>query len=84
MKNLYFLWYYLNWLEFVTYILIPSAIILIILVYIFFNIKILKLSYNFDIDFLDSLDKMNEKELNDIKLTLKCSDELKYYKKEKI
>lgn len=46
MKGLYFFWYYLNWLEFVTYVIIPSAILLVTLVYIYFNLKIFRLSMN--------------------------------------
>ncbi len=50
MKTLYFLWYQLNWLEFVTYVIIPSSIILVILVYIFFNLKVFRLSLNLNDD----------------------------------
>lgn len=44
MRTLYFFWYHLNWLEFVTYIIIPASIILVILVYIYFNLKVFRLS----------------------------------------
>ena len=53
MKSLYFFWYYLNWLEFVTYVLIPSAMILVILTYIFFNIELLRFALNLELDILD-------------------------------
>lgn len=44
MKSLYFLWYYLNWLELITFVLIPTAIVLIIFVYLYFNIELIKLT----------------------------------------
>ena len=51
MKSLYFFWYYLNGLEFVTYILIPVAIVLVILVYLYFNADIIRSTIGFDLDF---------------------------------
>ncbi len=50
MKNLYFFWFYLNWLEFVTYVIIPSSILLVILVYIYFNLKVFRLSMHLNDD----------------------------------
>ena len=43
-----------NGLEFVTYILIPSAMVLMILIYIYFNYWAIKATFNFDVfDFDD-------------------------------
>lgn len=65
MKTIYLFWTQFNWLEFVTYILIPTSIVLIILVYLYFNIKLLKLSLDFEIDFLEKIDKsLNEDKIN--------------------
>ena len=71
MKNLYFLWYELNWLEFITYVLIPNSIILVILVYIYFNISLIKISFDFDLSFLTILDKNYENKFRLIKKKLK-------------
>lgn len=54
MNSLYFFWTQLNWLEFVTYVLIPTAMVLVILTYIYFNIELLKLSFNFEIEIFDN------------------------------
>lgn len=60
MNNFYFLGYNLNWLEFVTYIIIPSSIIIMILLYIFFNYWAIKSTFSYDIeedyDFEDKID----------------------------
>lgn len=50
MRSLYFFWYHLNWLEFVTYVLIPTAIVLVILVYIYFNLRVFRLSMHLNDD----------------------------------
>lgn len=46
MRTIYFFWYTLDWLEFFTYVLIPASIILVILVYIYFNLRLLRFSVN--------------------------------------
>jgi hypothetical protein len=46
-------------LEFVTYILIPTAMVLVILVYILFNIRFLKLSFDIDLNLIKLLEKSN-------------------------
>jgi hypothetical protein len=74
MKIIYFLWYQFNWLEFVTYILIPTSIILVLLTYILFNIKLLKLSFDFDIEFLTDLDKKYKKTFKSIVKKLERED----------
>lgn len=56
---IYVFWTPMNWLEFVTYVIIPSAIVLVILLYIFFNIRLLKLSFDYDLSLLPELDKLN-------------------------
>lgn len=48
MNTIEFFWYSFNWLEFVTYILIPLAMILMIVVYIVSNLKLIELCFNFD------------------------------------
>lgn len=63
MKTIYFFWNQLNWLEFVTYVLIPTSIVLVILVYLLFNVRIFKLSFDFDISFIEELDKKYEEDL---------------------
>ncbi len=50
MRTIYFFGYYLNWLEFVTYVIIPLAILSMILVYIYFNINIIIASFKFSWD----------------------------------
>lgn len=59
MRTIYFLWYNLNWLEYVTYVIIPSSIVLVILVFIYFNLRLLRTSLNVSQDdknkFLDIL-----------------------------
>lgn len=67
MNNIYIFWTHFNWLEFVTYILIPTAIILVILLYIYFNIRLFKLTFDFDIDLVNSFDETNEKQLSLLK-----------------
>ena len=53
MRTIYLFWLQYNWLEFITYILIPTSIVLIILVYLFFNIELLKVSLNLEFDIID-------------------------------
>lgn len=59
MRTIYFFWYNLNWLEYVTYVIIPSSIVLVILVFIYFNLRLLRTSLNVSQDdknkFLDIL-----------------------------
>jgi len=57
MRTLYFFWYQLNWLEFVTYVIFPSSIVLIIFVYILFNLKLFRASAN--LSNRDELDILN-------------------------
>lgn len=64
MRTLYFFWYELNWLEFVTYILIPTSMILVILAYIYFNIEILKLTFNIEFEIFD---KKLKRDIKDFK-----------------
>ncbi len=73
MKTIYFLWYQLNWLELVTYILIPTAMVLVILTYILFNVRALKLSFDVDINLIKLLEKSNNMKFDTI---LKKIDEL--------
>lgn len=58
MRYIYFFWYHLNWLEFVTYVLIPTAMVLMVLVYILSNIKLLKISLENDNEIFNKLDKV--------------------------
>ncbi len=51
MRTLYFFWYQLNWLEFVTYIVIPTSIVLMVLVYVYFNISLLRKSSKLTLDY---------------------------------
>lgn len=56
-------WIYFNWLELVTYVLIPTAMVLIILLYIVANIKLIELSFGWDYSVLEKLDSFsNEKQ----------------------
>ncbi len=70
MRSLYFFWIQLNWLEFVVYILFPVSILAIILVYIYFNIQYMKLSYDVDLKILKFLDDNFEKNFCKIKKNL--------------
>ena len=76
-------WSDLNWLEFVTYIIIPSSMLLIILIYLYFNIRLLRLSFDFDLSILAKIDKNLEENQKAIK---KLLDEYyaKFYKIEDI
>lgn len=65
MRSLYFFWYYLNWLEFVTYVLIPTAIVLVILVYIYFNLSLFRKLLH--ISFLDENKILSDLYLDDLK-----------------
>ena len=67
MNNICIFWNHFNWLEFVTYILIPTAMVLVILVYIYFNIRLFKLTFDFDIDLVSHYDESNEKQLQNLK-----------------
>lgn len=58
MRYIYFFWYHLNWLEFVTYVLIPTAMVLMVLVYILSNIKLLRISLEYDNEVFTKLDKV--------------------------
>lgn len=64
MYHIYILWIELNWLEFVTYVIIPAAMILMILVYILFNLDGVKLSIGYEEGLLE---KIEEKERQDNK-----------------
>lgn len=66
MKNFVVFGYTLNWLEFVTYIIIPSSIILVILVYIFFNIRLIRLTMESNIEFLDDIESQCNDKLKSI------------------
>ncbi|MDD2870664.1 MAG: hypothetical protein PHS49_01630 [Candidatus Gracilibacteria bacterium] len=59
MRTIYFFGYNLNGLEYVTYVIIPSSIVLVILVFIYFNLRLLRTSLNVSQDdknkFLDIL-----------------------------
>lgn len=57
MNTIYLFWSEFNWLEFVTYILIPTSITLVLLVYLYYNIQLLKLSFDFEMSFLEKFDK---------------------------
>ena len=70
MRNIYVFWAEFNGLEFVTYILIPSSILLVVLIYLYFNIRLLKLSFDFDISVLAKIDKNLEEKHNAIKKIL--------------
>ena len=59
MKDFLIFWQQFDWLEFVTYIVIPGAMILVILTYILFTIRLLKLSFDIDLDFLWVLERLN-------------------------
>ena len=61
MRNIYVFWVELNWLEFVTYVLVPTSMTLVILIYLYFNISLLKLSFDFDINLLKKIDNNLEK-----------------------
>ena len=83
MRNIYVFWSDLNWLEFVTYIIIPSSMLLVILIYLYFNIRLLRLSFDFDLSILAKIDKNLEENQKAIK---KLLDEYyaKFYKIEDI
>jgi len=53
------LWYSFNWLEFVTYILIPTAIFLIILLYIWANFKLILLAWDLNKEILSGVNAEN-------------------------
>lgn len=59
MRSLYFFWYHLNWLEFVTYVVIPAVMICMILVYIYFNLSLFrkssKISFDYKVEIMDKL-----------------------------
>lgn len=57
MRYIHFFWYNLNWLEYVTYVLIPTAMVLMILVYILSNIRLLKISFEYDNEILTKFDE---------------------------
>ncbi len=65
MRSLYFFWYHLNWLEFVTYVVIPTAIVLVILVYIYFNLSLFRKLLH--ISFLDENKILSDLYLDDLK-----------------
>ena len=85
MKSLYFLWYYLNWLELVTYVLIPTAMVLIILTYIFFNIELIRLTFNFDVDLAYRFEKLREKrkKINELDEARELKEKLKKIRESK-
>ncbi len=64
MDTIYILWYQLNWLEFVTFAILPIAVVVLSLVYLLFNIRLLKFSFDFDIYFLTELEKSYTKKLD--------------------
>lgn len=87
MRTLYFFWYHLNWLEFVTYVIIPSSIIIVILLYIFFNLKILRASMKISSEEKSILEDilLKDKLIEDILIKkLDESIEKLEYKKEKM
>jgi hypothetical protein len=60
MNNFYVFWSTLNGLEFITYVLIPSAMLLIILVYIYFNARLIRLSIELNQEWFNKIyDKMD-------------------------
>lgn len=59
MEFIYIFWYKLNGLEFSTYIIIPSAIICMILLYIYFNFKILIIAWELNNDIMKHLEDEN-------------------------
>lgn len=56
MNSFKFLGYTLNWLEFVTYIIIPSTIIIMILLYFLFNYKNIVKAMDCEDNYLNELD----------------------------
>lgn len=77
MRSLYFFWYYLNWLEFVTYIIIPTSIVLVILVYIYFNLKVFRLSMNLtDISKQQIIDELLDGEYEPKKINVIIVDKI--------
>lgn len=58
MRYFYVFWNTINWLEFVTYIIIPTAIITIILTYIFFNLRLIKMSIEDNAELLNNIEDM--------------------------
>jgi len=86
MKTFDFLWHTLNWLELVVYIIIPSSIILMILLYIYFNFELIKISFSFDTSLYDKFSKAyKNKKLKDIdNEELNKLDKLKDLFKDKI
>jgi hypothetical protein len=46
----------LNWLEFATYVIIPLAIVIMIILYLYFNFKILMMASELNSEIMSNLD----------------------------
>jgi len=60
MNWIHLFWHYLNWLEFITFILIPVAIVLLTLVYLYFNLRLIRLSMDSEIDELAFMSSISD------------------------
>jgi len=60
MKTFDIFWIILNWPEFVLYVLVPISFILIILVYIYFNLELLFITFQLGSDSKDIIEKLDE------------------------
>lgn len=61
-------WHTFNWLEFVTFIIIPWSIISIVLTYIFFNYRLIRISLESNEQLLEELDEECNLEFKKISL----------------
>ncbi len=61
MKWLHIFWVYLNWLEFTTFIVLPIAVLLLTLVYIYFNLRLIRLSMEAEMDELSFMTSLTNK-----------------------
>jgi putative effector of murein hydrolase LrgA (UPF0299 family) len=46
----------LNWLEFATYVIVPSAIVIMIILYLYFNFKIFMMASELNSEIMSNLD----------------------------
>lgn len=77
MKTFNILWINLNWIEFVAYIIIPSSIIITILLYVFFNLREIRLTLEMEdsSDLIDKLDKELESKNKEVKNNMNMKKE---------
>jgi hypothetical protein len=70
MNHLFFIWFNFNWLEFVTYVIIPVAMLVYILLYIYFNIRLIRISLYSDIWELKEITKLSDLKLDKLISTI--------------